>query len=147
MSELSLLDTADMRIAEWYLVYHHRTAYYRLAHLLKPGFRHVELCRPIQYGSALTDVMWLEVYPNFEMLTVDVNFDPRPPWVRCPQATIQKVTAARRMPSVRTWWQFAMPSCVEVAKNALGINSFWLRTPWQLYKYIRARGGVIINKG
>ena len=142
---LSLLDTADKRIAEWFLVYHHREPYYRLAHLLKPGFRHVELCRPIQYGPALTDVMWLEVYPNFEMLSVDVNMDPRPPWERCSEATIQKVTAARKTPSMRTWWMFAMPSCVEVAKHCLGINSFWLRTPWQLYKYVNRRGGVVIN--
>ncbi len=146
MSGLSLLDTADKRIAEWYLVYHHREPYYWPARFLKPGFRHVELCRPIQYGPGLNDVMWLNVLPNYEMLSVDVDMDSRPPWVKCPASTIQRVTAARSVPSMRTWCLVGLPSCVEVAKHCLGINSFWLRTPWQLYKYIDRRGGVIISE-
>ena len=30
------------------------------------------------------------------------------------------------------WW-----SCVELVKRAIGLRSFWIVTPWQLYKAIR----------
>jgi hypothetical protein len=44
---------------------------------------------------------------------------------------------------VREWFSFGPPSCVETCKNALGINSFWTRTPFQLYQYIKRRGGIL----
>jgi hypothetical protein len=144
-SELSLLDTADSKVREWYCVYHHREAHYFFTNYLKPGFRHVELCRPLQYGPGIDDVMWLQLLPMFEMMDVEVCMDPRPPWVRCPTATIQHVTAVCPVLSVRSWFDIGPTTCVEIVKAALGINSFLLRTPWQLYQYIKAHGGVINN--
>lgn len=144
-AELSLLDTGSAKVREWYLVYHARTPFYRASGLMKQGFRHVELVRPLQYGPKATDVMWLQLLPTFEMLDVDLCMDPRPPWVTCPQSTIQKVTAVRHMPSVREWFHVGPVSCVEVAKFALGIKSFWVNTPWQLYKYIDRRQGVVVS--
>lgn len=112
---------------------------------MKQGFRHVELVRPVQYGPGVKDVMWLQLLPTFETLDVEISMDPRPPWEICPQSTVQKVTAVRKMPSVREWFHVGPVSCVEVAKFALGIKSFWVNTPYQLYKYIQRRNGVIIN--
>lgn len=142
---LDLFDTAGSKVREWYVVYHPRTPYYRLSGLMKQGFRHVELVRPLQYGSGVNDVMWLQLLPTFEMLDADVCIDPRPPWVMCPNSTVQKVTAVRKMPSVREWFHVGPVSCVEVAKFALGIKSFWVNTPYQLFKYIQRRNGVIIT--
>jgi hypothetical protein len=142
---LSLLDTAGSKTREWYVCYFPRTPYYRVAHLWKQGFRHVELTRPLQYGPKPSDVMWLNLLPTFETLDVEVSYDPRPPWVKVPEVTIQKVTAVRHTPSVREWFHVGPVSCVEIAKFALGIKSFWIYTPWQLYKHIDRRGGVIIN--
>ena len=143
---ISLLDTPDSRIAEWYCVFLPREPYYRFTHLLKQGFRHIELTRPIPYGPGLSDVMWLNLFPNFEMLSADVDMDARPPWIKCPEATIVKVTAARKFLTVRSWCLIGPMSCVEIVKAALGIRAFWVRTPWQLYKYIRKRGGSIISR-
>ena len=142
-AELSLIDTPGYKVREWYVVYHPRTPYYRLSGLMKQGFRHVELVRPVPYGPRHTDVMWLQLLPTFENLDVDLCMDPRPPWVRCPQSTVQKVTAMCKTPSVREWFHVGPVSCVEIAKFALGINSFWVNTPWQLYKYINRRNCVI----
>lgn len=144
-AELSLLDTAGSKTREWYVVYHPRTPFFRLSGLMKQGFRHVELARPLQYGPRATDVMWLQLLPTFETLDVDLCMDSRPPWVRCPGSTVQKVTAVRKMPSVREWFHVGPVSCVEIAKFALGIKSFWVNTPHQLHRYIAKRGGVIIN--
>lgn len=142
-TRVSLLDTAGSKVREWYLVYHYREPYYWFTKHLKQGFRHVELTRPLRYGPGLNDVAWLNVLPMFEMMDVDINYESTPPWVRCPDSTVQKVTAIAPLETMRSWWDMGPPTCVEIAKMALGIRAFWVRTPWQLYRYIQKRGGVI----
>ncbi len=141
MNGLSLLDVADAAVRRWFVVYHDRN--YRSLRWLKPGFRHVELVRPVYYGPALSDVMWVGIFPRLETLDADIAFDPTPPWVRCPGSAIQYVRVSRPLEQVRQWFHVGPVSCVEVAKYVLGINSFWVRTPHQLYQYIHRRGCVI----
>lgn len=143
MSELSLLDTPGAKVRGWFVVYHARIPQRWWMRYVKQGFRHVELARPISYGPALSDVIWLHVLPTFETLDAEVALDPTPPWVRCPQSAIQHVRAVRPLGRVRQWFHIGPFSCVEAVKWALGINSFWVRTPYQLYRYIQRRGGVI----
>lgn len=144
--EVSLLDTEGMKVREWYVTFHDRPpSQHWFFKYLKPGFRHVELARPIYYGDSISDVGWLLLMPTVEMLEVDICADPRPPWIRCPQSTVQKVTAMRPYWSARSWFDVGPTTCVEAAKWALGIRSFWVRTPWQLFKYIRKRNGVLSN--
>lgn len=133
-------------VREWYICYFPRVPVYWFAHLWKQGFRHVELARPFQYGPGIEDVMWIHVLPSSAMLNVELSTDPRPPWVRCPGIVIQKVTAVTPETTVRSWWDMGPPSCVEVAKMALGVRAFFVRTPWQLYKYISKRNGVLIRE-
>lgn len=144
MSEVSLAETAGMKVREWYVTYHDRPpAEHWIYRPLKPGFRHVELARPIYYGDGPNDVGWLLLLPTYEMLEVELCADPRPPWVRAPNATVQKVTAMRPLYSVRSWWDIGPTTCVEVAKMALGIRDFFVRTPWQLYNYIQRRDCIV----
>src|ERR1700676_3320174 len=124
-TRLSLLDLAGSKVREWYVVYHPRPAPRWWGKFLNPHLRHVELTRPVQYGPSLSDVMWLLVVPTYEMLDVELSFDPRPPWVRCPSAAIQKVTAARPLNTVRSIWEMGPQTCVDVVKMALGIRAFW----------------------
>jgi hypothetical protein len=138
-------DARGTKIRDWYVCYFPRTPHFWFAHLWKQGYRHVELTRPLYYGPGPQDVMWLNLLPTFETLDVEVSYDPRPPWVKAPDAIIQKVTATRPYWAVRSWFDIGPPSCVEIAKAALGINAFWVRTPWQLHKYIAKRNGVIVN--
>jgi len=79
------------------------------------------------------------------MLEVELDHDPRPPWVKCPDSAIQKVTASRRLFSIRSKFEMGPFTCVDTAKAVLGIRAFWVRTPWQLYRYIQKRSGVIIS--
>lgn len=130
-----------MKVRDWFVVYHDRQ--YRLTRFLKPGFRHVELTRPEYFGPGPQDCVWLNVLPTFETLDVELSTDPRPPWVRCPNATVQKVTTIKPYYRMRSWFDMGPPTCVEIAKMALGIRAFWVRTPRQLFNYIQRRGGVI----
>jgi len=139
----SLLDTADAKIRTWYLVYHHRDPFYWFTKLLEPGFRHVELTRPVSFGPNIEDVVWINVLPMFEMMDVEISTDPRPPWVKCPASVVQKVTTIQPFYRVRSWFDAGPSTCVEVAKIALGIRAFFVRTPFQLYQHIQNRDGVI----
>ena len=87
--------------------------------------------------------MWLQVLPTYELLGVEICTDPRPPWVRCPRATVQKVSVARKADSMRSWFDIGPTTCVEAVKMALGIRAFWVRTPYQLFNYIKRRDGVL----
>lgn len=144
-SALSLLDTPGLKTKDCYVVYHPRNAHFWWTNRLKQGFRHVEVAQPIYFGPGLRDVVWLHILPTFETLDVELATTPEPPWVRCPGSTVQKVTATRPLYAVRQWFHVGPISCVETVKMVLGINALFIRTPFQLYRYINRRGGVIIN--
>ena len=144
-TSVSLLDTAGYETAEWWVVYHRRDAFHWWGRLLHPDFRHVELVRPLQFGPGIGDVVWLQLTPTYEMLSAELCFDPRPPWVKFPQAKCQKVTAFRRSGSMRSWFDIGPNTCVEVVKMALGFRAFWVRTPFQLFKFLQRRGCAITS--
>jgi hypothetical protein len=87
--------------------------------------------------------MWLVFRPNFEVLENHIEFDPTPPHIKYPGVTIVPVKVLVKSWKVRSWFQIGPPTCVEAVKYALGINSFCMRTPHQLYKYLKRRNGVL----
>lgn len=142
--KISLLDlTPDTRLVEWRLVYYPRTPHFFWAGWLKQGFRHVELWRAQSYGEAPDQVAWLILKPSFEILESYIDYDSTPPEKRTQGVTVQKVQVLSKFGTVRQWFHIGPFSCVEVAKYALGINSFWMRTPRQLYQYLKKRKGVL----
>lgn len=144
-STISLLDVADCSTADWHVVYMTREQDHWWARHLKPGFQHCWLARPVSYGPNVSDIFWVRVDPCLPFVHTDVQFHAEPPWVRDHSMTVQRVACAHPL-KVREWFAFGPPSCVEIVKAFLGINKFWLRTPWQLYQYINARGGVIVSR-
>lgn len=128
---------------EWWVVYHPRTPYFFWTEWLKQGFRHCDLWRPYRFGDRPENVVWLRLKPTFEMLESFIDLDPASPEEKFPGATVQKVQVLLRQGKIREWFSLGPPSCVEICKAALGINSFWTRTPYQLYQYIRRRGGIL----
>jgi hypothetical protein len=141
--EVSLLDTAGFRYYEWTVVYYPRLPHYFWAKWLKQGFRHCELWRPYRYGEGVRDVAWLRVTPTFELLEAEIDFKGEPPWSRIPGCTVQPVKVLSKAYKIRQWFHFGPMTCTEFCKAALGINNFSMRTPWQLYKYIKQRAGVL----
>jgi hypothetical protein len=145
-SQPSLLDTADYMVREWYVVFHHRTPFFWWAKYLKPGFLHVELTRPVRFGPGVDDVVWLNLLPGFEMLDAEISTDPRPPWLKCPTSTTLKITTMAPHRKMRSWFDLGPITCVEIVKVALGIRAFWVRTPWQLFQYLKRRNGVVSSE-
>lgn len=144
---LSLFDTVGRRTVTWYVVYYRRPDARRWwGRYLAPGFHHVELWRPTQFGPTSEDVFWTIVKPAFEFLEAETTLDPTPPWVKHPWVTCtQHVTATRRINSIRDSFFLGPQTCTEYVKAALGIRNFWVRTPYQLYNFIAARDCVITN--
>lgn len=111
---------------------------------LKRGYQHVQLWRPIQYGPGITDKFWLIVDPGLEHVDTKIDWSPQPPWERADDITVIRVQTAVRTKKVRDHFFIGPITCVELAKAHLGICSAWIRTPWQLAKYLRARNGVLV---
>lgn len=142
---LSLLDAAHRHVVTWYVIFTDRDGVFWWNRWLRPGFQHVQAWREIRYGTRLDDVMWLRVDPYASMTTVDIVFEPEPPWRHNAKMTVAFVQVAAAVHKVRELFTIGPFSCVEHLKALLGIRSFWLRTPWQLYKHIRKHHGVLIS--
>jgi hypothetical protein len=141
---ISLLDLGpEDRVVEWWVCFHKREPHFFWAKWLKQGFRHVELMRPYHYGPGLTDVMWLVLRPNLEILENHIEMDPTPPWTKYPGVTVVRVQVLMKAWKVRQWFFAGPPSCTEIVKSALCIKSFFMRTPYQLYKYLIRHHGVL----
>lgn len=141
---LSLLDLAGRDAVSWSVVFMNRANVRWWNALLKPGYQHVQLWRSIQYGAHNDERFWLVVDPGLEHVDTRIDWDPQPPWERDPSVTVMQVNAAVRANRVRDWFFLGPITCVELAKAHLGICSAWIRTPWQLAKYLRARGHTLI---
>lgn len=140
---VSLLDTAGFRYFEWTVVYYPRQPYYFWSKWIKQGFRHCELWRPYRYGEGVDEIGWLRITPTFEILEAEIDTNPASPGLRFPGCTVQPVKILSKAYKMRQWFHFGPVSCTEIVKAALGINNFLVRTPWQLYRYIKRHGGVL----
>lgn len=135
---LSLLDLAGRDVVSWFVVFMNRENPRWWNRWLKPGFQHVQLWRPVQYGPADDEKFWLVVDPGLEHVDTHIDWNPQPPWEREANLTSMYVNVAVRSKRVRDYFFFGPVTCVELAKAHLGICSTWIRTPWQLAKYLRA---------
>lgn len=143
---LSLIDLKPgYEALDWYVVYFTRPPHFFWQRWVKQGFRHCELWRAYRFGPGLGQVLWLVLRPNFEVLRSHLEFDPKPPW-EIPGATVQKVYVVFKLWKTRQWLHFGPWTCTEAVKAGLGINKFWLRTPHQLYQYIKHHHGVLRAK-
>lgn len=142
-SGLSLLDLADREALTWYVCYCNRENPRLWNQFLKPGYQHVQLRREVRFGPEIDDVLWLVVDPGLSHVQVDIRGVGAAPWFDPEVKHTQRVEFAPRWQRVREWFSFGPVSCVEIAKTHLGINCWRVRTPWQLFKYLRARGCVL----
>ena len=103
--------------------------------LLKLGFQHVEIWKRMS-----TD-FWIRCDPSVEV--VDVQVYSRPPW-QVLERLDPTVIRVRRVVAKGYWrvrFQVGPVSCVELAKAFLGVSRFFVRTPWQLYNFLRKENG------
>lgn len=132
MSEHSLIDVADNYAVDLWVVF--RKADKRVCWLwkwLKPGYQHVEIWRYVPPGA------WIRLDVNITIVPITVFADP--PWVIIDEQFEPKCVRVRR---TIKHGAFRMPffvgpiTCVELAKAFLGVGSVFVRTPYQLFKYL-----------
>jgi len=141
---LSLLDMNGREHVHWYVIYMSEDNDEWWNKLLKPKFRHVQMWRPIQFGPTLYDRFWLVVDPGLEHCDTKIDHDPTAPWDRGIELTVQSVQTVVKRKQIREYFFFGPITCVEMVKIHLGIQSWRVRTPWQLYKYIRAHNHMLV---
>jgi hypothetical protein len=141
---LSLLDLAGRDTVSWFVVFMNRENDCWWNRWLRPGYQHVQLWRPVQFGPQNNEKFWLVVDPGLEHVDTKNDWDPMPPWQRDPSATVMCIEVAVRAKQVRDWFFFGPITCVEIAKAHLGICSAFIRTPWQLAQYLRSHGHSLV---
>ena len=130
----TLLDTAGKWPTEWFLVYRDidvsGPVTRWLSRNLQPGFQHVQAVR--RDGR-----VWVAVFPHIEFVDVHVLRSDETPWQLFPNCTVQPVVVMRDHGRMYSAFHAGPWTCVEVVKSLLGIRSWWVRTPWQLYQYVK----------
>lgn len=128
--EPNLLDTIDAFPAEWWLVYGPTERPHWWNRWLAPRFQHVHALR--RDGR-----VWVLYQPYGEFLDVTLMRSDATPWQMFPGCIYQRVVALRRHGSPRSSFFVGPITCTEHVKALLGIRSFFVRTPYQLYAYCR----------
>lgn len=131
----SLFDTAGHHALDVYLVFSNRqNASARWWRLLKDGFRHVEMWK---YNG----LFWMRVEPCFEFTEVSAHFNP--PWIATDpglKPTVLRVNRLIPHGKLSVPFTFGPVTCVELVKAFIGMNSFFTRTPYQLYRKLKHDG-------
>lgn len=140
---LSLLDTAGVEPITWYVCYLNRENPRWWNRFLKLGYQHVQLRSFLTYGDKLDDVLWIVVDPCLSYVRTKVYDARMAPWLDPEVQHYQRVTMLTAPDKVREWFTFGPITCVEITKAYLGISSWRIRTPWQIFNYIKKRGGVL----
>lgn len=126
-----MFDLVGRETSDWYLVYYDRPGSDRgWWRAFKKNFRHVEAWR--RDGA-----LWLRFCPYMEAVEIDIAPTLEPPWVARPGAVVQRVQTSWPHGHLRTLFFFGPLTCVELVKALLGINSAWVRTPFQLFKHCK----------
>jgi hypothetical protein len=127
--KLSLLDLEDCNPIQYVVVYspHSETSAW-WTRPLQPRFAHVEVWRRIEPG------FYHVIQPFCDYVALGVVEAE-------PAGYFQNVTARRRMG--RALSPIGLKTCVSLVKAVLAIRAPWVITPYQLYKYIAHRKGVV----
>jgi hypothetical protein len=140
---LSLVDLVGKVSASWYVCYCNRENPTWWNRFLKEGYQHVQLRKPFYFGPELDDVSWIVLDPGLSHLDVSLRAPGAAPWLDPEVLHAQRVEVAVNPRRVREWFSFGPITCVEIAKTIIGINSWRVRTPWQLFNHLRQRGCVV----
>jgi hypothetical protein len=104
--------------------------------ILRRGFRH---CYVLIWDGAC----WLYVDPTLYRLHVSIldYYQEENPlaWIDDRDVHVLEVAVEAEPKRMRAPWSVGPLTCVEGCKAALGVRSFWLWTPWRLYRYLEKR--------
>lgn len=133
---LSILDTPGTEVVDWWLVFRNlpveATQRFRwLWPRMQPGFQHVEAWKHDR-GA------WTRLDPSLEFIEAQIHT--QPPWEMISpvvRPTFLHVTRLVPLGKIREPFMFGPVTCVELVKAMIGIRAVFVRTPFQLYKFLR----------
>jgi len=99
--------------------------------LLKNGFRHC-------FMISQQDNRWILVDPKSNKMDIDIL--PHPHHFNFPRYFIEQGYHVVKVPKINVPHKILCPfpvSCVETIKRLIGLNKFWVLTPYQLYKSLQ----------
>ena len=132
----SLLDAWDLVHIDWFIVFEHGDMPWKLAKLLKPGYRH---CYAVRYDGH----EWIYFHPHLGH--TDIRVMAAPPGstifdvVSTGYSAIIHIDTQQKVGKVRQAWPTFF-TCVEQIKALLGIRAGFVFTPWKLYKLLKGKG-------
>lgn len=128
----SLLDLAGGYLIDAWVVFRNTPERPRW-HLrgLRDGFRHCDVW-------VRDRGVWVCMEPYFEFPALRAHTaDPWDVVDKALKPTFVRAQRVVRLGSLTTPWLLGPLTCVEAVKLALGVRAFWVRTPHQLYQYLR----------
>ena len=144
MSEpVSLADLAYQHNVDYFVAFveldhkHLPTSRSRIWNIFKEGFRHVEVWKRVESAMG---IVWLRFDTAIELIQFEIHV--RPPQEVLAHLNPTVIRVQRRVPTgfMREGFFFGPITCVELTKAFLGVRNFFVRTPWQLYKFL-SKGG------
>lgn len=139
VKRISLFDATDLghSFVEWYIIFTDTNQRHWWQPLLKNGYFHI-------IAAATDGFNWFCFNPNLAFYEIGIT-NHRPDQTIYEVApdivddltiySILRIEASRRV-KTRVPWIFSPATCTEAIKALLGIDKFWLFTPWQLYNYL-----------
>ncbi len=139
--DLAKLAERDLRLVHWRLAFTRTNGWYWWNEFVEPGFEHVYAFREVP------GLGWVTVNPRYSHTEIAVTpgfvHNARSAYRVDEGAIVVDVVAEVPKRQIRSRWFFGPVTCVEIIKSLLGIRAFWVFTPWQLYRYVRACRGPI----
>jgi hypothetical protein len=105
------------------------------------GFGHVCILSKDEYQYYMLDPAWT----RFDVHILPVRAEDKFEYTLGDQYTVVEYNRSDNYHF--SYCSFTLMTCVEVVKYALGIKKFFIRTPYQLYKYLLKHNGVIVKGG
>ena len=130
------MDTPDDNtVQKWYIIFRKTTLKHWVFRWLDPEMQHVYAVKESPGGE-----FWIVVDAKNSVTEVNLLSKIDYPHIRClePDSVILSIKAIIDPESYR--YTFCVFNCVEVVKSLLGIRSFWVWTPFQLYKRLASHG-------
>jgi hypothetical protein len=121
-------------VEDWYVIFAPTRTKHWIYRFIDPYFQH---CYMVKEDLGL----WVIVDSKSCHTSVTTELVQDFPHIRllCPNSIIIPVQV--RIDIAKDKWHLGMNTCVDVCKGLLGLNKFWIWTPYQLYRYLYERRG------
>ena len=123
------MDLPGDKLQKWHIVFKPTTLKHWVFRWLEPYFQHCYAVKESPGGQ-----FWIIVDSKSCYMDVRIESKRDYPTIRslCPDSVILSIKAIIDPDAYR--YTLCVFNCVEVCKSVLGIRSFWVFTPYQLYK-------------